>query len=65
MAGKGFLVRGTLMPNMGSSTSYKEQGKTLKSFPVRQKVTRHSSSATAVNNRIPASIAVKRQNGIG
>jgi hypothetical protein len=61
MAGKGFLVRGTLMPNMGSSTSYKEQGKTIKSFPTRRVIVRKSSSIT--ENRIPSSISLRRNNG--
>jgi hypothetical protein len=61
MPGKGFLVRGTLMPNMGSSTSYKEQGKTIQSFPTRRVVVRKSSSRT--ENRIPSSISLRRNNG--
>lgn len=57
-------LRGTLMPQMGSTTSYKEQGKTAKSFPVRKQVTVVSSSLTSLNNRVPASITLKRKNGV-
>lgn len=57
-------LRGTLMPQMGSTTSYKEQGKTRVSFPVRKKVSIVSSSAATHNNRIPPSIAVRRTNGV-
>lgn len=57
------LLRGTLMPQMGSTTGYKEQQKTRVSFPVRKSKVLVSSSATSRNNRIPSSITLKRNNG--
>ncbi len=57
------LMRGTLSPNMGSTTSYKEQGRTRQSFPVRAVVKPASSSRLSGNNRIPSSISLKKNMG--
>lgn len=58
------LMRGTLGPRMGSTISYKEQGKPKPNFAVRRVVKPPSSSrVSGPANRIPSSIALKKNLG--
>lgn len=61
MPGKGFLIRGTLAPGMGSLG-----GRTRRSGPVKPMppiVSVKRGPGPVVNNRIPSSISMKRNIG--
>lgn len=70
MPGKGFLIRGTLSPQMGATTG-RERGLNYSSPPARKivkvpvnngKITQ--GPAKVQNNRIPSSISIRKNAGV-